>query len=371
MIVASQQFKVPTIMAEVAETLNMTDASAPWLMSIFTLVGIFLAIPTGGLVQNIGPKKMIVVATIVAAIGSLIGAFAMNGGLMIFSRGIEGIGFVFMSVAAPIAISRFIKPSKIGLAMGIWAVWVPVSQILAFNSTPVMYESVGLKGIWIVFGSLALVLALVMQLAIDASKGNAVGTVKSKVKISAVLSKKNLWYISIVFCIFNLILLAIVTYVPTFLESSGLMNKSAAAFMATIPNILTIFCSPLIGKLSDKIGSRKKILLVTVSALIPAGVLMFSSNLVLFFAGAILLGVIGSGTPAMVLSSVGEAVENPELEGVGMGILIGFQSLGMFLGTLIFIPIVNMLGGSFIMGGLALVPIGVVGLVCVMLAQLK
>ena len=83
---------------------------------------------------------------------------------------------------------------------------------------------------------------------------------------------------------------------------------------------------------------------------------MFSSNLVLVYVGAILLGVIGLGTPAMVLSTVGEAVEEPKLEGVGMGLLIGFQNLGMFLGTIIFIPIVNMLGGSFLMGGLALVP---------------
>lgn len=152
-----------------------------------------------------------------------------------------------------------------------------------------------------------------------------------------------------------------------------MMTKSAAAFTATIPNILTIICSPLIGKLSDKIGSRKKILIVTMSALIPAVILMFSSNLVLVYVGAILLGVIGLGTPAMVLSTVGEAVEEPKLEGVGMGLLIGFQNLGMFLGTLIliFIPIVNMLGGSFLMGGLALVPIGIVGLVCVILAKLK
>ena len=107
------------------------------------------------------------------------------------------------------------------------------------------------------------------------------------------------------------------------------------------------------------------------SALIPAVVLMFSSNLALVYAGAIVLAVIGSGTPAMVLSTLGEVVEKPELEGVGMGMLIEFQNLGMFLGTLIFIPIVDMLGGSFLMGAVAMVPIGIVGLVCVILTKLK
>ena len=43
----------------------------------------------------------------------------------------------------------------------------------------------------------------------------------------------------------------------------------------------------------------------------------------------------------------------------------------MFLGTLIFIPIVDMLGGSFLMGAVAMVPIGIVGLVCVILTKLK
>ena len=316
MFVASQQFKVPTIMAEIAQALNMTDASVPWLMSIFTFVGIFLAIPAGGLVQNWDPKKMVVAAAIIAGVGSLIGAFATSGGLMLFSRGIEGIGFIFIAIAGTVAISRFVEPTKIGSAMGIWALWVPVSQILAFNSAPIMYGSVGLKGIWIVYGILALVMAVVMLLVVDASKGNNVGSLKSKVKTLAVLSKKNLWYISIVFCVYNLLFMAITTYVPTFLESSDMMTKSAAAFTATIPNIITIVCSPLIGKLSDKIGSRKKVLIVTVLALIPSGVMMFSSSLALVYAGAILLGAIALGTPAMVLSSVGESVENPELEGL-------------------------------------------------------
>lgn len=42
MIVGVQQFKAPTILTEISQALNMTDASAPWIMSIFTFVGSFL-----------------------------------------------------------------------------------------------------------------------------------------------------------------------------------------------------------------------------------------------------------------------------------------------------------------------------------------
>lgn len=135
-VIAANQFKVPTIMNDVAAAFNMTESQAPWLMSIFTMVGIFLAIPTGGLAQKFGPKVMVVAAAIFIGLGSLVGAFSSSASMLILSRGIEGIGFIFATVCGPLAIARYVEPSKVGFATGIWATWVSLGQISAFNITP-------------------------------------------------------------------------------------------------------------------------------------------------------------------------------------------------------------------------------------------
>ncbi|BAE86570.1 MFS transporter [Desulfitobacterium hafniense] len=371
--IAGHQFKVPTIMGELATSLNMTS-SASWLMSIFTFVGIFLALPAGSMAQKFGPKAMIVCAALFAAGGSLIGSLAPSGSLMIASRGIEGIGFILATVCGPLAIARFVEPSKIGSAIGIWAIWVPVGQILAFNITPIMYGSMSWNAIWVIFAVASLVMAAATLFLVNNKKGNvptAEALSSSAAKFTDVFSQKNLWLLCFSFSLFNLVFMATLSFVPAFLETSGMMGKSAAAFVTTLPMIICMVSLPIFGKVSDIIGSLKKPLLVSLVVLGPSVAMMFSTNISLVYIGAVLFGAIGMGVPAMILSSVGQVVESPELAGPGMGLMMIFQNLGMFLGTLVFMPIVGMMGGNFTSAGLVLIPIAVVALLFALFAKLK
>lgn len=369
--VAAQQFKVPTIMGDVAAAVNMSESAAPWLMSIFTFVGIFLAIPAGSMAQKFTPKVMVVAAALFVAVGSVIGFFATSGSLLIISRGIEGVGFIFATVCGPLAIGRYVEPSKLGFAMGIWAIWVPVGQILAFNLTPVLFNSMSWNSIWMVYAVLSLIMASVVQFAVNGKIGTVSDSSGPAAKFSDAFAKKNLWLLCIAFCLFNFTFMATISFAPAFLEGSGMMSKSAAAFVTTIPMIICIFSSPVYGKVSDMIHSRKKPLLVALLVLGPSLALMFATSSTLVYVGAVLFGAIGMGVPAMVLTSVGEVVENPELAGPGMGLMMVFQNLGMFLGTLIFPMVVAAMGGNYTSAGMVLIPIVLVALVIAFMAKFK
>ena len=71
--VAMIQYKVPTILTELMALFAMDAKAASWLMSIFTLMSIFVALPTGWLAQKFGAKRMMIVACGIAIIGSLVG----------------------------------------------------------------------------------------------------------------------------------------------------------------------------------------------------------------------------------------------------------------------------------------------------------
>lgn len=369
--VAANSFKVPTIMSDIAKNLNMSVSLASWLMSMFTFVGVFLAVPTGSLAQKFGPKAIVVAAAVCVGVGSIIGSFANSGIMLILSRGIEGVGFIFATVAGPLVIGRYVEPSKFGLGIGIWACWVPIGQILAFNLTPVLFMSMSWHTIWIIFAAFAIVMAVLLQFTVNGSIGNPVNTSGPVVKFTDIFAKKNLWLLCLSFCTFDIAFMALLTFAPVYLEQSGVMTKSAAAFTSSVPMILCIISSIVFGKLSDVLHTHKKLLIIALAGLIPGLVFMFSSSVTMVWIGCFFFGLIGCGVPAMVLSSVGEVVESPELFGPGMGLIMAFQNVGMFIGTAIFMPLAEIFGGSLPMAAYAMIGFVILGIIFAVMAKFK
>lgn len=370
MVAAMHQFKIPTIMTEVAKSFNMPLEQAAWMMSIFTFVGIFLALPTGGLAQKFGPKNMVVAAAVLVAAGSLVGSMATSGGMIIFSRAIEGIGFIFVTVCGPMAIGKYVEPSKLGSAMGIWAVWVSVGQFIAFNLTPPLYKSIGLSGVWIVYAVLALVLGSAVLIGIKTPKElNSENTKQSNVKTSEAFKNKDLWLLCLSFVTFCILMMSVLTFAPTFLTKNG-VSVATASFATSLPMLLGIIASPIFGGLSDKMGSTKSLHLISLFAMLPAVIMMFSSTGIEMYVGAVIFGLVGMGHPAMVLASIGKVNPQPELAGTGIGLLMTCQGLGMFLGSML-MPYFLQMGGNWTAASWFLAPVAAIGLILGALSKFK
>lgn len=370
MCAAMHQYKIPTIMTDVARSFNMPLDQAAWMMSIFTFVGIFLALPTGSIAQKFGPKNMVVTAAVLVAAGSIVGSMASSGSMMIVSRGIEGVGFIFVTVCGPMAIGRYVEPSKIGSAMGIWAVWVSVGQALASNLTAPLYASMGLSNLWIAYAIVALVLGAAVLVVIKTPPELAPANfAQSNVKTSEAFKNKDLWLLCLSFATFNIILLSVLAFSPTFLMENG-MSIAQAGFAVSLPMLLGIVASPIFGSLSDKMGSTKKLHLISLSAMVLGAIMMFSSTGAVMYLGAIIFGLIGMGHPAMVLASIGKVNPKPELAGTGIGLLMTCQNLGMFLGTML-MPYFFQWGGNWTTASWFLVPIAAIGLILGAMSKFK
>ncbi len=160
--IATIQFKVPVVMGDIMTNMSMDASSASWLMSVFTFVGIILALPTGALAKKFGPKTMLLAAAVVIAVGSLLGAFAGNGTTLIVSRAIEGVAFIFVTISGPLAVQKYVAPEKIGSATGIWALWVCLGSVLGGVLTPSLYAATGFVGVWVIYAAVAVIFAIVV-----------------------------------------------------------------------------------------------------------------------------------------------------------------------------------------------------------------
>lgn len=371
MMVAVCQFKVPTIMTDIADLFGMDMNTAAWTMSIFTFVGIFLALPTGSLAQKFGPKNMVIAGVAILVLGSLLGAFTTSPALLITSRGIEGIAFIFVTICGPLTVQKYVEPSKIGSAMGIWAVWVCLGQVLGNNLTPPIFAAVGMKGVWLIYPLVAVVFAILVATVIKTPAGlKAQAANDSKPHYGELFRNKNLWIFVLSFMIFNLVLLAVLSFAPTFMTGIGI-SVTKAAFIGSIPMLLALISSPVFGKISDVVGGRKKLYLLAMIAMGPAALMMFAANGPVIYIGAILMGLIGLGAPAMMLSSLGEVVGKPELAGIGMGFVMLMQGAGQFLGTFLMPYFLSFTNYNWLFTGFILMVIAFVGALFVALSKFK
>ena len=366
--VAAHQFKVPMIMGDIAGDLLMTDGAAGWLMNMFVLTGIVLALPAGALTQKLGPKNTVFLAALIMAFGSALGALSPGTELILVSRAIEGTGFIIIAVAGPMAVITHSEPSQIGRGIGIWATWVPIGQVLAFNLTPIMIGAMSWQVMWYIFAALSFVTAFIVKFALKtppAPEAPPAEGPEEKVSVIEVFKDKNVLFGGISFATFCFMLFAMIIFFVPYALERGIMTIGEAAFVASIPMIGSVVGSPLLGLLSEKIG-RKKLYILSILAT-GVGVILFYLGLetnVLIYVGAILTGLIGLACPAMILGSMGEITKKPSHVGVATGIVIAFQNLGFFAATLLWLTLVFGLGGSmtnFFNASLLAIPVALIG----------
>ncbi|WP_139653269.1 MFS transporter [Raoultibacter phocaeensis] len=363
--IALGQFKVPSIMPAIMDEFSMDVGSASWLMSIFTFAGIFLALPTGALARRFGPKNMMLAAVAVIAVGTVVGAFATSGSMLIVSRAIEGVALVFCGVAAPLAIQRYIAPDKIGFAMGVWALWFSLGSFFGGVVTPALFETLGFRGVWFFMAGVAVAAGLALFFLVRPTTGTFFEAVAqaSSLKGSTdkpdyrILAKPNVLLVLGSFLMFNMVLLSMLSFSPTFLQSQG-MDASQAGFASTLPMLIAIVSSPAFGMLADKTGKVRLLSVVAMLAMGPCACALLTTTGPIMWIAAVVMGLVGLGAPTMFLTLYPRAVGNEAVMPVAMGLLILVQSLGQFLGTAL-MPLV--LSAGWLAMGLTVMVLGFIG----------
>lgn len=368
--IASTQYKVPVIMSNLMEMFGMDSGSSSWLMSIFTFVGIVLALPTGALAKKIGPKNVLVIAAVVMVIGSLIGAFSSGGMMLIVSRGIEGVAFIFVTICGPLCVQKYVAPDKIGSATGIWALWVCLGSVVGGTLTPSLFSATGFVGVWVIYAVCVAIFAVLMFLCVKfpggAEEERAIAAEEAAAQAGqgkasyAELLKPNFLLFLLAFLAFNMVLLAVLSFGPTWMQVQGI-DPTMSGFISTLPMLLAVISSPLFGNLIDRFGRCKPLLIIAMLSMGPCAYLMLTGTGAMLWVGAVLMGLVGLGCPVVCLTALNPIVGKPELASISMGVLMLVQSLGQFLGTFVSPMLLGAGGDQWMTLGIAMLVIGLAG----------
>lgn len=365
--------KVAPIVPVLTESLGLTGTGqAGLLMSVFTISGIFLAIPSGVIIAKLGYYKTGLIALGAILIGSVVGALTMGYEVMLGSRIIEGIGLILLMTLGPAAVATSFDDRRRGSAMGLLMCFMAFGQIAMFNLAPRIAEAGPWETVWwftAVYAIMFLVIWVFALRNLDASLAQSApapvkdGDAPQRQSIFSkdVFANVGVWLIGFTLLIYLIAEQGAISFLPTYLTEVRGLDSATASSIVSIAPLVGIPVGIVTGMISDKMGSRKK----------PLGVLMLASAVTyalmpiwptdLYIVLVVLFGIAVMGIVGLSFSAVAELVP-PTRGDMGTAFLNTFQWVGIFLsGSLVGVLIEQF---NWDMTFWILVPVTVVGAIC-------
>ena len=340
------QTKVSPVLPILRETFGLSYGSAGWLISIFSIMGFVLALPAGFILQKIGIKITGLISVGSLMIGSALGALAGGAGLLFFGRFIEGIGMGLIMVAAPAAISIWFPAEKRGLPMGLWASSVGVGIIAAMNLAPKLVAAYNWQAVWWAGSAISAVAFVLFGILFRMPRKDEIpqspaqpapdSTRDKPVSLTKSMANSSLWMIAISFGMYNLTVMAWNNFYPDFLATKRGYSLEEAGFISSLLMMVGIFAGPIAGFISDRIGSRKMVILIPYIILTLLFLFPFTVTGWMIAGVMICAGIMVGAIAPVILAAVPEIMKKPETIGIGMGVAALCQNLGMFIGPALF-----------------------------------
>lgn len=321
-------------------------ATAGWLSSLFSLVGIVMALPASMILNKLGPKKSGVVALVCAIAGSLLGVFTTNIAVLMGSRVIEGVGVGLISVIGPSIIASWFPEAKRGLPMSIWAVYQMGAQAVMFFLAAFLTSNFGWQGMWW-FGFAACVVALIFYaLCVKSPRPEeSYADVESEnVSLKEGMSSPSTWIMALVTFLFCIGCFGFVNWVATYWSTVPSIGESANLWVGYF-SLAAVVAAIIMGMLLNHIKNRKLFgmaALVLYGAVAVFGLTLDNPAPLIVF--TIVYGFMDSGFPCVLWTMTAQTVKKPELAGVATGVVcIGFNA-GILVGPPIIGAVAESLG---------------------------
>ncbi len=339
------QSKVPPILPILMESWGLTVGRAGLLMSVFAITGVVLALPSGFIYQRIGYRWTGVLAGGSIALGAGLGALSARLETLLLGRLLEGIGTGFVAVMAPAVIAPWF-PRRRGIALGIWATWVPVGLITMLLAAPALAQAAGWRSVWwFGCGYAALTTLLFLLVVRPAPTQERTAGDPQPAAVGRTLHNPTVWWLGVAFACYCTAVFAIGTFLPTYIHTVRGAALAQAAGLTSITSLMSIIAGPAGGVIADRIGSRKQVYLfglVAAAFILP---LTGAASLPVLVALVAAQGLLLSVTPPNIFAAAVEAGRETGSSGLAMAVVIAGQNVGVLVGPLIFGALAESAGG--------------------------
>ena len=366
-------FKVPAVAPALIGAYGIDSTGIGLLMSAYTLTGVILALPAGAIARKTGYKQTSLIALGVSIVGAGLGCLAPDMGMLLFSRVFEGIGLCMMGVTGISIVVGYFPIEKRGRAVGVFATYMALAGCLGPLILSIVGQTYGFKTVWYVCFVFTIIATLIFFLVLRNPEVPEDEKDMPKVNMFKVFAQnKQLWLLVIVFTIHNFVVVGVINnFASTYLVSTFGISMADAGLLSAITAICATISMMLAGTLSDRLKTRKKLIVFGVILGLIASAFIYSvDNLSGCIAFMVIAGIEGGCIPAMCQTAGPEILKKRQLAPVSQAFLSFGQNVGQFLGSAIFGVAAASIGWA-ISGWAILVPLFVIALIVALLMKIK
>ena len=309
------------------------------LITFFTIPGIFMAPVLGMLADRLGRKTVLIPALVIFGLAGVACAYTENFNTLLFFRVIQGIGAAPLGSLNITLIGDLFSGPKRASAMGYNASVLSIGTA----SYPAIGGALALLDWHYIFylPLLALPVAFFSFTTLDSPKTKKQTDTKSYLQsLGKILGEKSLWSIFIInILVFIILYGAYLTFLPSFLEDKFNANSFIIGITMSAMSITTAIMASRLGKISQKMGSRRILTIASVGYIIALVLLAFAFDYIIVIAGVILYGAAqGLFIPTMQTLLAGFATkgERATIMSINSMVLRIGQSLGPITISLFF-----------------------------------
>ena len=308
------------------ERLHIANTELGWLIGLFSLPGVFLALPGGLLGGRFGDRRVVLAGLGLMTVGSALMGAAEGFAAVVVGRLLSAVGAILLNVL----LTKMVADRFVGREI-IWAMTVlinawPVGIGLASLTLPVVANAWGVSAVFHVSAGAAAVGAVGIALLYSPAPRAVLHAGSLGL---AGLSRRETGLVSVAsvpWMLYNVGYAVMLGFVPSLLVRGGLSVEQAGVLLGL--STLLMIGSVLLGGASAQWLARPEIVVIL-------GLAAFTGGLVVLpyappWPTLMAVGLLG-GLPAGTLIAAPTAVLRPQNRGAGMGLFYTGYYAGMTL----------------------------------------
>lgn len=340
-LISANSNKLPATMSLVIPALGIDTGTAGNIMSLNGYVGFVLAFVAASIIMKFGTKKSTLMVLGCAVTGAVISAFATDYIVLVVGRLIEGVGYACIGTVVPVLFSEWFPPSKRGVPMGIFSVWVPLGSMFVMGTSGFFFTEADPTSYHAVFWFVAALLAVITVVWAVAVRNPEVsyldqesGPNAEKPKVSEGFKSLSCWVAMVAFAAFALGTACVMNFETLYMVQTMGMDQASANGMLNVANIAVVVGGIGIGFVMNAVKSNKGRLgiLVACSAVLGACfAVAYTVSDALLVPWLIVFGLSNGVVPAIFFTMVAEIAPRPALASVSSTLMSCGQCVGGIL----------------------------------------
>jgi len=309
-VLAIPQMSLPVLFAEISAELDLSLVQVGWIWGIGSVLGVLMGLIGGPVGDRFGPRRTLTVACLLMGIAGAARGLSNSFTMLALTTLITGFGQWSIPMNIHKTCGIWFPKEKLGMANGVVAFGMALGFLLGALLAATVFSPIlgGWRNVLFVYGAMAILFSMFWWFSQEKERVAGQQTnqmITFRKAIGHVVRLRNVWILCIATAGVTGCVNGMLGFLPLHLRDLGWDPAIADSTLASFHAVSMIFTIP-IALLSDRVGSRRGVLMA--SALLigtGTGLLGFTSG-VLISVAVLIAGISRDGFMAITMTAVME-----------------------------------------------------------------